>query len=101
MSDETDRVAELPKTGVSFASGMSVNTAHADFVRQACGLAPAPTIVTFNPAYEKWVERAGLHLCDEAGELGEIPTPCSPHLAEARRIAYHLSITVMNGAVGQ
>jgi hypothetical protein len=51
------------------------------------GPAPDEYIQTFNPAYEKWIERCALRLCDDAEELGEIPTPCRVHLAQARTLA--------------
>lgn len=47
---------------------------------------PEAYITTSNPAYEKWIERAGLILCLDAGECGVIPTPCSNHLSMARRL---------------
>lgn len=67
-------------------------------VAERNGQPPTPTIVQENPAYAKWVERAALILCDEAGELGEIPTPCFTHIHEASRISAALRMTVMNSA---
>ena len=45
---------------------------------------PDPRIEVSNPQFEKWVERAGLILCIEAGEAGVVPTPCGMHLSQAR-----------------
>lgn len=67
-----------------------------ELVTKKRGQPPAPTVVTSNPDYDKWVEGAALVLCDDAGECGQIPTPCWKHLSESRRIASHLLTRVTN-----
>jgi hypothetical protein len=51
------------------------------------GSPPDPFVRTPNPKHQEWVERCALRLCSDADELGEIPTPCVRHLADARFLA--------------
>ena len=74
-----------------------VDFSRADMVVERRGRPPEPTIVITNPRYDQWLEGAALVLCLEAKECGVIPTPCTIHLAEARRIASHLLTQITNG----
>lgn len=58
-----------------------------DFIkRHNIPVPPEPTIVTFNPAHEKWVERTAVAYCtDQPDDHG--PIPCRECLGRARDLS--------------
>lgn len=96
MTPNADWIHPEPQKGPSVMSGL-VDLRIVELVQREAGVAPPPTIVTTNPLWEKWRERAALILCVEAEECGRIPTPCTDHLRLASEISNQMHMRVTNG----
>lgn len=61
----------------------------AEEIRTKFGTPPSATLVTWNPASDKWVERVAIWLCADEHEADALP--CSEHLAKARAVRNELA----------